>query len=152
MIEKTWLVEADAALKNALKEFEDLAKAAARRRASLKRKEASNRALDEETVERLYQECSTGRENAGLLTRALIRATSATLSTRDNPIQDLHSRCTASLELISQRLPWAILRAESAAGGRGLDSSDEEDLLNDLLFAQEVLKGAMQQCEEQGVS
>ncbi|KAK1227026.1 Rho guanine nucleotide exchange factor [Marasmius sp. AFHP31] len=150
MIEKIWLVEADAALKNVLIEFEDLAKAAARRRASLKRKEASNRASDEETVEHLYQECQIGRENAGLLTRALIRANPASL--HDPVVQDLHSRCTSSMELISQRLPWAILRAESAAGGKGLDSSDEEDLLNNLLFAQEVLKGALQQCEEQGVS
>ena len=89
----------------------------------------------------------------------MIRVGPAALNSRDNPeVQDLYSTCTSSLELISQRVSWAISRAEVAEAERELDYLDDgeaveaENLLNNLLFAQEVLKGALQQCDELGVS
>ncbi|KAL0575305.1 Rho guanine nucleotide exchange factor [Marasmius crinis-equi] len=152
MIEKICLVEADKQLEDALRRYEEFARDAVRRRAILNQKHKSR--FKEETMDRLSQECHIARENAGLLTRALIHAVPEI--PEDLVVRKLQLKCSSSLEFITGQVPWAVLQAELAChckGYEGVPDSDEgetveENLLNDLLFAEEVLKGALQQYRE----
>ncbi|KAJ7794776.1 hypothetical protein B0H14DRAFT_2922184 [Mycena olivaceomarginata] len=59
----------------------------------------------EEDMQRLFQECKIGVENANLLAEAVAMATPEQLN--DSVIVELHKKCVDSQELIFTQLPWA---------------------------------------------
>ncbi|KAF7313226.1 hypothetical protein MKEN_01009200 [Mycena kentingensis (nom. inval.)] len=125
----------------------------------------------DEDMRRLFQECRIGVGNAALLTDALVTATPEDL--RSEVIMEFHRKCIDSQELIFTQIPWASAGAERSRAAKDLQererkrknsenallpdndsaqespaSTREEDLLGELLVANEALLEAIKQYDD----
>ncbi|KAJ7058589.1 hypothetical protein C8F01DRAFT_295051 [Mycena amicta] len=127
----------------------------------------------DEDMRRLFQECRIGVGNAMLLSEALAMAMPDDL--RTEVIMEFHRKCIDSQELIFSQIPWASAGAERSRvakdqqereskrknGGNTLNmdndsqgdvtapaSTREEDLLGELLAANEQLLKALKQYDD----
>ncbi|KAJ7074452.1 hypothetical protein C8F01DRAFT_1100537 [Mycena amicta] len=127
----------------------------------------------DEDMRRLFQECRIGVGNAMLLSEALAMATPDDL--RTDVIMEFHRKCIDSQELIFSQISWASAGAERSRvakdqqereskrknGGNTLNVDDdsqgdvtapastrEEDLLGELLAANEQLLEALKQYDD----
>ncbi|KAF7293137.1 hypothetical protein HMN09_01191700 [Mycena chlorophos] len=117
----------------------------------------------DEDMRRLFQECVIGVGNARLLSDALAMATPDDLTT-DPVIVEFHRKCVDSQELILTQIPWASAGAERSVAKAQQEreqarlngnedptkpaTTREEDLLGELLAANELLQETLKQYDD----
>ncbi|KAI9067071.1 EF-hand [Trametes sanguinea] len=101
----------------------------------------------EDDIQRLFNVCKVGRNNAELLQEVLVYAKPQEL--RNDITKELLSRARASRELIGSQIPWATTEAEkSRRSASAAEQTTQEDLLAALLASHEQLTECLKMYED----
>ncbi|OSD02798.1 EF-hand [Trametes coccinea BRFM310] len=101
----------------------------------------------EDDIQRLFNVCKVGRNNAELLQEVLVYAKPQEL--RNDITKELLSRARASRELIGSQIPWATTEAEkSHRSASAAEQTTQEELLAALLASHEQLTECLKMYED----
>ncbi|KAL0067686.1 hypothetical protein AAF712_005401 [Marasmius tenuissimus] len=103
----------------------------------------------QEDMKRMFEECEIGRSSAISLAQALSAPVPEAPEEKRkwrSFLKEYYSRCLSSREIISSQIQWATATAHHSrrADPEGLDNTQEEELLADLLAVNETLGSVLE--------
>ncbi|PCH38709.1 EF-hand [Wolfiporia cocos MD-104 SS10] len=131
------LIAADQALTDALQEYDALRRGD--RLVALRPQYEGK--MNTGSLQELLNECRTGRGKAELLREALTNARAQELNSA--LVQEFHAGCRVSQEAIVAKIPWATAEAERTRGSARASTTTEEEILQEMLGANEELVQAL---------